>query len=533
MFSVFDQVLLRMLPVRDPDRLVLLDDPGAFPGRTLGNQTFSYPMYRDLRSMTAAFDGVIARFGAEATLVAGGRAEHLRAELVSGNYFGVLGLRPTLGRAFSPADDRVPGSHPVVMLSYRYWVSRFASSPTVLDRTVLVNGFPMTIVGVGPAGFRSVARDYDPDVFVPLMMKAELTPTWDDLENRRSRWLTVFARLRDGLTVERATAAASVGYRQALDQELREFPRASARVRQLFQEKRLVLLPGGHGRLENRQEARATFAVLLGLVGLILLISCTNIAGLLLARATARERHLAIRRSLGASRGRLVRQSLVESALLASAGGVAGLLVASWTMPLLVSLLPAVAGSQVSTDPDWRAAAFALAATVAATALFGILPALHGSRVAAGALRESAGTTSRASLRSRRALVIAQIALALLLVTASSLFVRTLYNLKALDPGFRTEGLLSFAVDPSLSGYDVLRARAVLDDLRRDLTTLPGVRSAACTAFAPMTNSSWQSSVEIEGNRARPDDEPWASVDAVSPGYFTTVGLPILTPVLT
>ncbi len=213
-FSLTDQVLLRLLPVRDPGQLVVLDGPGAFQGRTFNSGTFSYPMYRDFRDQNTVFDGVIARFPAPLTLTTDGQAERVEGELVTGNFFGVLGVRAAAGRLFSADDDRVPGGHPVAVLSYDYWMRRFAGDRSVLDRKIALNGIPMTIVGVTPRGFHGVVVGQSPDVMVPVMMKAQMTPTWDDLSNRRSRWLTVMARLKAGITRERAEAAMNVIYRQ-------------------------------------------------------------------------------------------------------------------------------------------------------------------------------------------------------------------------------------------------------------------------------------------------------------------------------
>ena len=234
-FSLLDQVLLRRLPVRDPQELVLLDGPGAFQGRTFNDQTFSYPMYRDFRDRTQVFSGVIGRMPTALTLTFNGQAERVNGELVTGNFFDVLGVRPSLGRVLSAADDGVPGAHPVVVLSYNYWIRRFGSDPTILDQTLSLNGHPMTIVGVAARGFEGVQIGAPPDVMVPITMKAQMTPTWDDLENRRSRWLTVMARLAPGVTRERADAQMNVVYRQILEAEVKEMPTtASQSFRQRF-----------------------------------------------------------------------------------------------------------------------------------------------------------------------------------------------------------------------------------------------------------------------------------------------------------
>ncbi len=223
-FTLTDQVLLRLLPVRNPEQLVVLDGPGAFSGRTFNNGTFSFPMYRDLRDRNSVFDGVIARFPAPLTLTVQGQTERVKGELVTGNFFDVLGLRPALGRLFRPDDDTAPGAHPLAVLSYDYWVRRFAANPDVLSLKVSLNGIPMTIVGVAPRGFHGIVMGEAPDVMVPVMMKAQMTPTWDDLFNRRSRWLTIMARVKPDITIPQAEASINVVYRQINEQELTEMP---------------------------------------------------------------------------------------------------------------------------------------------------------------------------------------------------------------------------------------------------------------------------------------------------------------------
>src|SRR6185436_7142200 len=240
-FSLTDQVLLRLLPVKSPEQLVVLDGPGAFQGRTFNNGTFSYPMYTDFRDRTTVFDGVIARFPAPLTLMTNGQAERVSSELVSGNYFDVLGVRAHIGRTFTPDDDRTPGGHPIVVLSHNYWTRRFGADPGVLNRTVTLNGLPMTIVGVTPPGFYGIVIGENPDVMVPVAMKAQMTPTWDDLTNRRSRWLTVMARLKPGVSREQAEAAMNVVYRQINEQEIKEIKTTSQSFRERFVSKHLFV----------------------------------------------------------------------------------------------------------------------------------------------------------------------------------------------------------------------------------------------------------------------------------------------------
>src|SRR3954466_40647 len=339
-FSLTDQVLLRLLPVKAPDRLVVLDGPGAFRGRTFNNGTFSYPMYRDVRDQNTVFDGVLARFPTPLTLLANGQSERVAGELVTGNYFDVLGVRAHIGRTLTPDDDRVPGGHPVAVLSHAFWVGRSAADPSVLNRTISLNGLPMTVVGVLPAGFFGIVVGERPDVMVPVMMKAQMTPTWDDLQSRTSRWLTVMARVKPGVSAAQAEAAMNVVYRQINELELKEMPTRSQSFRERFVSKHLFLRPGQRGRSDLRQQFTTPILVLMGMVGLVLLIACANVANLLLARGAARQKEVAVRLALGASRGAIVRQRLVESLVLSGAGALLGLALAWWTGSILLKMLP-------------------------------------------------------------------------------------------------------------------------------------------------------------------------------------------------
>src|SRR3989441_8345936 len=369
-FSLTNQILLRLLPVKDADRLVLFENPGAFAGRQFNSNAFSYPMYRDFRDRNAVFSGIVARFPTPLTLMANGQAERISGELVSGNYFDVLGVRAVVGRSLTPGDDRVPGAHPVVVLSHNYWMRRFAGDPGVLNRTIDLNGHPMTVVGVIQPGFTGIVVGESPDVMVPIMMKAQMTPTWNDLENRRSRWLTLLARLKPGVDMPQAEAAMNVTYRQINEEEVKLSEGFSPTFKQRFLAKHLFLRPGQKGRSDLRSQFSTAILVLMGMVGLVLLIACANVANLLLARGAARQKEVAIRLALGASRGAIVRQRLIESLLLAGGGAGLGLVVAWWTGGILLKILPFEETARtLSAAPDARVIAVALAGA-AATARF-------------------------------------------------------------------------------------------------------------------------------------------------------------------
>jgi putative ABC transport system permease protein len=531
-FSLTDQLLLRMLPVKSPERLVVLDGPGAFRGRSFNNNTFSYPMYRDFRDRNTVFDGVIARFPAPLTLLTGGQAERVLGELVSGNYFDVLGVHAQIGRTLTPDDDTTPGGHPVAVLSHNFWMRRFAGDPTVVNRSVALNGLPMTIVGVAPAGFFGIAVGENPDVMVPLMMKAQMTPTWDDLQNRRSRWLTVMARLKPGVSAAQAEAAMNVVYRQINEQELKEQSGVSPLFHDRFLSKHLFLRPGQKGRSELRNQFTTPILVLMGMVGVVLLIACANVANLLLARGAARQKEVAIRLALGATRAAIVRQRLVESLVLSAAGAVLGLAIAWWTGSLLLTMLPNDGAMQtVSAAPDARVTGFAIAAALLTAILFGLAPALSSTRPAlTSTLKDEAGSVvgGTGHARFRKALVVAQVGLSVLLLAGAALFARSLYNLKTLNPGFEPDQLLGFSIDPSLNGYSRERSIQLFQQMQEQLARLPDVRAATASVIQLLTDSNWSSTVQVEGYKAKEGEDMNPDFNAVGPGFFSTMGQPLV-----
>jgi predicted permease len=531
-FSLLDQVLLRSLPIRDPEALVQLDGPGAFRGRTFNDRTFSYPMYRDLRDRNEVFDGVIARFPFQGNLAADDEAEQVAGELVTGNTFDLLGLRPALGRLFTEADDRVPNGHPVVVLSHGYWVRRFGGSPAVLNQVVRLNDQPMTIVGVAPNGFHGLSAGRAADVMVPVAMKALMTPTWNDLDNRRSRWLNVFARLKPGVTIEQATSAMNVIYRQINEAELKEMPGGSESFRKRFAAKQLVILPGHQGDAGFREEISPALVLLMGMVGLVLLIACANVANLLVARGASRQREMAIRLALGAGRRHILRQLFVESLVLAIAGALAGLLVASWTGDLLIAALPTEETSRtLSSALDRRVAAFTGGLALLTAIVFSLAPAWQamGTSVT-GTLKSESGTVAGGTphIRFRKGLVVAQVALSLLLIVGAGLFARSLANLRALDPGFDAERLLTFSVDPSLAGYAGPRTLQFYERLTQELGAMPGARQVSLAEVAAMTDSTAAATVRVDGYKAQEGEDMNPNVNAVGAGYFATLGIPLV-----
>ena len=531
-FSLMDQVLFRALPVRDPGKLVLLDGPGPFRGRTVNQMTFSYPMYADFRDRNEAFDGVLARFQMSMTVGWKGVAERADGDLVSGNYFEVLGVTPALGRLFTASDDKTPGAHPVAVISYGYWQRRFGGDHAILNQPISVNGHPFTIVGVSQPGFNGIQVGSGSDVMVPLMMKALMTPTWNDLDNRQSRWVNVMARLKPGMTADRAEVQLNVVYRQANEQEVLAYTSPSESFRKGFVEKHLEVLPGGRGLSDLRQQFSLALIVLMSMVGVVLLIACANIANLLLARATSRQKEFAVRLALGAGRARIIRQQLVESLLLALSGAMLGLGLARWTGLMLISALPNSGPAQtLSASPDLRVVGFTLTLAVLTAVVFGIVPALQATRPAVtSSLKEEAGSVAGGGrqARVRRALVVGQVAMSMLLLAGAGLFARSLHNLRSVDPGFQTESLISFSVDPFLSGYDQNRSLTLYKRLQEELGAVPGVRAVSMSEIGALTGSGWGMTIHVDGYQAKEGESMNPNFDGVGPGYFATMGIPLV-----
>jgi predicted permease len=538
-FTLMDQVMFRLLPVAAPERLVVLDAPGPFSGSTHSHsQTLtemSHPMFTGLRDKADVFTGVLAQFTTSMHVTEGGQTEMADGVLVSGTYFDVLGLAPAAGRLLTPEDDRTPGAHPVVVLSHGYWTRRFAANPSVVGRTLQVNGHPMTVVGVAPAGFHGIAVGETNDVYVPLMMQGPVIPTWTrpGPNNWRVRWLTVLARLRDGVSREQATASVNVLYSQLLREDLATVEGTrSERYRTAFLAKQLVLHPGGRGASELRDESKKPLMVLMAMVGLVLLIACANVANLLLARASSRQREVAVRIALGASRLRIVRQLLVECLVLAAVGGAAGLAVASWTGGLLVRALPFEAAPRVLTsEPDLRVALFALALSAITALAFGLAPALQATRLDLAPTLKNEATSvmgGSAPFRFRKGLVVAQVALSLLLLIGAGLFTRSLMNLRQLDPGFQPEQLLTFSVDPSLNGYAVERRIEVHERIRDEAAAEPGVRSVSLADTPLMTDSNSSSTIKVDGYESKEGENMNPNFNSVGPDFFRTMGITLL-----
>ncbi len=530
-FTLLDQVLLRLLPVKNPRELALLTARGPHYGNNKGGNALSYPMYEDFRDHNQVFTGMFCSYRTPMSMTADGRTERITGELVSGNFFEVLGVSAAAGRVFTPDDDRTPGGHPLAVLSYPFWKSRFGLDPNVIGKTIVANGRNLTVIGVSRQGFDGIELGSPTQIRVPIMMKAQMTPFWDDLKNRRSRWINVFGRLKPGVTHEQAKASLQPFYRQMLEMEVKEaaFNNASPYTRQEFVKGTIDVLPGSQGRSYLRSQFETPLWVLMAIVAGVLLIACANVASLLIARAATRQKEVAVRLALGAGRFRIVRQLLVESLLLAGAGGAAGVALAVWTDRLLLGLLPQ--GSALSSTPDMRILAFSLAVSILTGIVFGLVPALQATRPnLANTLKDEAGALAGGAghVRLRKSLVVAQIALSLLLLIGAGLFLNTLRNLKNLWPGFRTTNLISFSVNPSLSGYKGERERVFYAEVENRLRGIPGVESAALSGIRLLDDNDWESTVTVEGYQAKPGEDMNPFINEISPNFFVTLGIPIL-----
>jgi predicted permease len=524
-FSLVDQALFRRLPVQEPDRLVLVEWKGTFVGTGWGSgNLLPHPMFRQLAAENTVFDGVFARHPVVVHLALAGSAEPVQADVVSGTFFGVLGVRATLGRVLDESDDVTPGAHPVVVLSHDFWKNRMGGRTDVVGQTVRVNSYPMTIVGVAAPGFRGIDFGEVSEIFVPLMMKKQATPEFDWLDDKRGRFLHMFGRLKPGVSREAAAAALQPWFKAMLAADTQDpsWPVVTEEERSKFLAASLELLPAGGGRSDLRKRLEQPLFVLLAATALVLLLACLNVANLCLARAYARRSETALRLAVGASRGRIVRELLVQSAILASLGALVGMVMAPLVTTGLISFLPDAVDLSPGVNP--RVFSFALLVALGTGLLFGLVPGLHASRTPPGFSLKENSRTLAGGLGLRKALVTGQIALALVLLVGAGLFVRTLSNLRSRGPGFATTNLLGFYVDPPRSGYDVPQSQAVLRRLVASLQELPEVESAALSASNLLGPGSWNNRFTIDGAGRRFVVEDLVHCNAVDHRFFETLG---------
>jgi predicted permease len=539
-FSLVQQILLSPLRVPDPDRLVNLTDPGPKPGGlTFGSiagggrdSTFSYPMFRDLeRGAEDGFMRIAAHRLFDASLSTGEQARPATGLFVSGSYFSVLALRPALGRLLGPEDDRVDGQAESVVLSHAYWVSQFGGDPAVLGRTLIVNGTPLAIVGVAPAGFHGTTLGARASVFVPITFRGVDSPTSiPNHDNRRFYWVYLFARLEPGATPDAAAAAINARYRAILnDVEVPLQTRASDQELESFRTKSLVLEPGARGQSSLLARLRGRLEMLLGVSGSVLLLCCANVAGLMLVRGSARTGEMAVRASMGATRGRLASLLLAESLLPTLPAALLSLPVAWLALRGLASGVPGFPASAFDAELSFAAALAAIGAAIVTALGFGLFPA---RRLVRAAPREtlqaySARQTSGKAVKGfRTALATVQIALSMALLAMTAVFAQSLANIARIDLGFDIDSVVAFSISPEASGYSPERAARLFDRLEQDLAAIPGVASAASAMVRLLSGNALTITTTADSIEGRQKLSSYFNY--ISPGYFRTLGIPLL-----
>ncbi len=537
-FSMFDQMLLRPLPVSEPSSLVNLSAPGPKPGSNSSNNAgrtrdvFSYPMFRDLERDQKMFAGLAAHRTFGTNLAYRGKTESAEGAQVSGSYFGVLGIQPAIGRLFSEEDDRTPGAHPLVVLSNDFWERQFGASRDVIGEALVVNGTSMTIVGVTLRGFHGTTLGSRPEIYVPISMRGVVVPGWEGFENRRSYWVYVFGRLQRDASLTQAETSLNVTYSAIINEVEAPLQEGmSDETMALFKEKRVTLAKGARGQSNVHGEARAPLILLLGVTGFVLLIACANIANLLLARGAARASEMAVRLAIGANRRQLIGQLLLESCLLAVLGGLAGVLTARWMLQVIHSMLPPFAAPTIQPVLDPTVLGFAAALSIVTGLTFGIFPALSASRPdLVSSLRGQSGQPGGSAAASyfRTALATSQIALSMALLVAAGLFIRSLVNLTRVDLGLEADELITFAISPELNGYTPEQSRAFFERMEDELGAVPGVSSVVASRVSLIAGNNWGTSVSVEGFEAGPDTDVHSQFNQVGPDFFETLGIPLL-----
>ena len=535
-FTLINAVLLRALPVQDPGQLVVVGDPGLANNRNLGTPAtdiFSYPLYRELRDGNNVFSGMTAsgeehRIAVE-TGGSGVVADDAVVNLVSGNYFSVLGVNPFRGRLLVGQDDAAKGSNPVAVVSYEFWMRKLAEDPGIVGQTVRLNKYPYTVIGIAAPGFFGDTVGDKQDFWVPLSMQPQMMPGRPWLEDIQASWLRVIARLKPGVSMGQAQANMNVLFQQWL-----QGPQGRSLDpgdQQALKQAKIAVVAGGRGLSSLRESFFHPLILLMAIVALVLLIACVNVANLMLARATSRQREVAVRLAIGATQVRLIRQLLTESLILACAGGVAGLFVARWgTESLLKLSVGARAADGFPIAPDWRVLVFTAAACLLTGLLFGLVPALRAAKVAVAPTLKESTSAQPASGRFPlgKVLVVSQVAICLLVLFAAGLLVRSLKNLRNLDLGYSRDHILMVRVDPVAAGYKPAQLTDYEREMSARLASLPGVRSVTASENGLFSGTESADEMKIEGYTPSRDQDKQAYWDQVGINYFKALGIPIL-----
>ena len=545
-FSLLNAVLLQSIPVRNPERLVVLRwsalahprNGGSssygdcqwskWTDKVSGSCSFSYPMFKEIRDHAEVFSGVGAFAGpAQLDLTGNGTASVARGEIVSGDYFQTLGVKAAAGRTIEPSDER-PGAEAVAVLSYAYWQGAFGGAPEAIGKAIKLNGVPFTIVGVADTAFTRLTPGHTQDMWLPLSQVVPLRLHWGGGPDKGTTWwLTVVGRLKPGIALGQAESSVSLLFRDETIQEKQLKAEDNPQV---------TLTPAQKGLTGIRGQLEQPLYILMTAVGIVLLISCANVAGLMLSRATARHKEMAVRLALGAGRRRVIRQLLTESMLLSFAGAGLGVVLAYWGASGLSAFVSAnrYSNSQVNANPDIRVLVFTVAAAALTGILFGLAPAFRGTRInVAPALKENAGSMSGASFGGKRrfglgsGLVVAQVGLSVIVLAGAGLVVRTLANLKAIDPGFDTRNVLQFGVNPTLTGYYRSdQVEPLYRELQSRFSALPGVISVSYSSDTLLDGGLWTADVKVEGRVDRATVE--TQMLAVGPEFFSTMRIPMM-----
>ncbi len=530
-YSLVDQVLLHALPVREPEHLVLIDWNGDQVANGFGSwNLMSYPICRDLDQQKEFFEGVFCRALTTVNLSTGGSYYPATAEIVSGNYFLVLGVGSSLGRVLENEDDGAPNANPVAVVSYDFWKKQLGGAADVVGRKVLVNRHPLTIIGVAASKFRGIDVGAVPSVWIPASMSSQVIPGFNELLDRRTRWMQVLGRLRPRMALQNAQVGLQPWFKAMLREDMNRagFPVVEPKRRQAFLRSSLVLTKAPQGHSSLRRRLLEPLWVLFAVTAVLLSLVCLNVSGLFLARGSARDREIGTRLALGASRGRLGRQLLADSLLIALAGGVLGTAAAPIVIRTLIAFVPqSTAPTTLHTGLDLRLLLFAFFTSLTAGVLSGLAPAWQsGQRSLMSSLRERGGT-GMGGVRLRKVIVTAQIALTLALIAGAVLFVRTLDGLIAKGPGFVTSSLVSFSVDPLRNGYSPLEGKQLIRRINEAIQHSPVIQAAAIARFPLLTGGSWNNPMTLLANKRITTDRD-VNLNAVTPGFFRAMGIKIV-----